>query len=161
MWSSDWPINTLKQLDRECRKIIQEYGGLHVSESTKAMYLPTKEGGRGLKEVEMTYKVTKIKTANYIIHSQDPRIQLVKRFEERKATKGLKSVLKDAKKYTEELDVAFTYDETKTTLTSQDDRSRESKPQTDRRIPNANNKQPLQNRIQRTKVVWRTNYSTV
>ena len=119
MWSSDWPINTLKQLDRECRKIIQEYGGLHVSESTKAMYLPTKEGGRGLKEVEMKYKVTKIKTANYIIHSQDPRIQLVKRFEERKATKGLKSVLKDAKKYAEELDVAFTYDETKTTLTSQ------------------------------------------
>ena len=119
MWSSDWPINTLKQLDRECRKIIQEYGGLHVSESTKVMYLPTKEGGRGLKEVEMTYKVTKIKTANYIIHSQDPRIQLVKRFEERKATKGLKSVLKDAKKYAEELDVAFTYDETKTTLTSQ------------------------------------------
>ena len=79
MWSSDWPINTLKQLDRECRKIIQEYGGLHVSESTKAIYLPTKEGGRGLKKVEMTYKVTKIKTANYIIHSQDPRIQLVKR----------------------------------------------------------------------------------
>ena len=43
---------------------------MHVSESTKAMYLPTKDGGRGLKEVEMTYTVTKIKTANYIIHNQ-------------------------------------------------------------------------------------------
>ena len=66
----------------------------------------------------MTYKVTKIRRANYIIHCQDPRIQLVKRFEERNAVKGLKSVLKDAKKYAEELYLAVTYDETKTTLTS-------------------------------------------
>ena len=66
----------------------------------------------------MTYTVTKIKTANYIINRQDPWIQLVKGFEKRKAAKGLKSVLKDGKKYAEELDVAFTYDETKTTLTS-------------------------------------------
>ena len=82
------------------------------------MYLPTKDGGRGLKEVEMTYTVTKIKTANYIIHRHDPWIQLIKRFEKIKAAKGLKSVLEDGKKYAEELDVAFTYDETKRTLTS-------------------------------------------
>ncbi|KAK2547883.1 hypothetical protein P5673_032063 [Acropora cervicornis] len=37
----------------------------------------------------------------------------------RKAAKRLKSVLKDGKKYAEELDVAFTKDETKATLTSQ------------------------------------------
>jgi len=48
-----------------------------------------------MKEVEMTYKVTKIKTANYINRSKDPKIQLVRQFEERKINKGLKSVLKD------------------------------------------------------------------
>ena len=44
---------------------------------------------------------------------------IVERFEKRKAAKGVKSVLKDGKKCAEELDVAFTYDETKATLTSQ------------------------------------------
>ena len=40
-----------------------------------------------------------------------------------------------------------------------DDRSRESKAQTDRRIPKTNNKQPQQNKIQWPKVARRTNYS--
>ena len=114
-----------------------------VSESTEARYLRTKDGGKGLEEVEMTYKVTKIKTANYIIHSQDPTIQLVvKRFEERKAAKGLKSVLKDAKKYAKDLNVAFTNNATKTTLTSQGKTTgveRANSRQTDNgRIPNTN-----------------------
>ena len=80
-----------------------------------------------------------------------------------KATKGLKSVLKDAKKYAEELDVAFTYDETKTTLTSQRKTTEVEKasPKLIGEFLTPNNKQPLQNRIQRPKVVRRTNYSTV
>ena len=64
MWTADWLVNDLKQLDRETRKIIQENRALHTQESAKLMYLPTSMGGKGLKQVEMTYKTTKIKVAN-------------------------------------------------------------------------------------------------
>ena len=49
MWTADWLISDLKQLDRETRKILQESGALHTQESIKVMYLPTNMGGKGLK----------------------------------------------------------------------------------------------------------------
>ena len=43
----------------------------------------------------------------------------MRKFEERKVAKGLKSVLKDAQKYAEELNIACVYEETKTTMTNE------------------------------------------
>ena len=98
MWSSDWPINALKQLDRECRKIIQEYGGLHVSESTKAMYLPTKEGGRGLKEYVVNivfdflgnyYKDLMTQVHNHVILRNTDKQQISSKITSEKETRYL------------------------------------------------------------------------
>ena len=35
MWTAEWRLNDLRQLDRETREVIQEYGGMHSSGSTK------------------------------------------------------------------------------------------------------------------------------
>ena len=61
MWTAEWRLNDLRQLDRETRKVIQEYGGMHSSGSTKLLYLPTYQRGQGLTEIETIYKITKIK----------------------------------------------------------------------------------------------------
>ena len=96
---------------------MQDSGALHTQESIKLMYLPTNMGGKGLKQIETLYKLTKVKVANYIVRNQDQRIQLVRKFELKKTAKKLKSVLKDAQKYAEELNIRCQFDQTSTTMT--------------------------------------------
>ena len=54
------------------------------------------------------------------MRSEDPRLQLVRRFEEMKSAKGLKSDLKDATNYAKGLGITIAFDETKTELTNED-----------------------------------------
>ena len=84
MWSTDWCINNLKELDRLTRHVINECSGKHKYESTRLLYLPSEEGGKGLIEIESVYKNTKLKVANYINNSEDPHIKLFKSFQNEK-----------------------------------------------------------------------------
>ena len=59
------------------------------------------------------------------MRSEDPRLQLVRRFEEIKIAKGLKSVLKDAANYANDLGITIKFDKTKTLLTNEDQKTME------------------------------------
>ena len=59
MWSSDWPISSLQELDRNARKIICKFKGKHYHESNPLLYLPPERGGRGCQEITQLYKTTK------------------------------------------------------------------------------------------------------
>ena len=72
MWTQNWPIAELRQIDREVRKILVESGGKHPLGSTALLYLPRKKGGRGLKSVEQEYKLVKIKAALKVYKNLDP-----------------------------------------------------------------------------------------
>ena len=61
MWTQYWPLAELREIDRETRKLVSEYGGKHPLSSTAVFYLPRALGGRGMKSVEHEYKVIKIK----------------------------------------------------------------------------------------------------
>ena len=63
MWAQQWPVTGLKKLDREARYIVVENGGKHPSGSTAILYMSREKGGRGLRSMEVEYKVTKIKAA--------------------------------------------------------------------------------------------------
>ncbi|CAH3033923.1 unnamed protein product [Porites lobata] len=63
MWTTDWPINTLRDLDRLTRKIINECHGKHKHESTQLL--------KGLVEIEALYKHPKIRAAHYISASDN------------------------------------------------------------------------------------------
>ena len=65
------------------RKIIVENGGKHPGGSTALLYLPREQGGRGLRAVEMEYKVTKVKAAIRMYENQDPAMKMVREFDER------------------------------------------------------------------------------
>ncbi|XP_068738811.1 uncharacterized protein [Montipora capricornis] len=72
MWSSEWAIEDLQELDRKTRAVIAQNKGRHNSESNPTLYLSPDLGGRGLKELEIQHKVTKIKTAHHTTASKDP-----------------------------------------------------------------------------------------
>ena len=111
MWSSEWAIDDLQELDRKTRAIIAQNKGKHNSESNPILYLSPDLGGRCLKEIEIQYKVTKIKTAHYTTTSKDPHIEVVRTFQDVKEAKKSRSVIKDAKTYAQQLNVDVTFDE--------------------------------------------------
>ena len=105
MWTQTWPIANIQQLDREGRKIIVENGGNHPKGSTAILYMSRKLGGRGLKSVENEYKNTKIKAAVKLYCNADPMMAAVRSFEELAVQNRRHSIIKDATKYAEELDL--------------------------------------------------------
>ena len=104
MWTQTWPITNIQQLDREGRKIIVENGGNHPQVMSRKL------GGRGLKSMENEYKNTKIKAAVKLYCNADPMMAAVRSFEELAVKKGHHSIIKDAKKYAEELDLQLWLD---------------------------------------------------
>ena len=67
--------------------------------------MSSKLGGRGLKSVENEYKSTKIKAAVKLYCNAAPTMKAVRSFEELAVEYGSHSIIKDAKKYVEELDL--------------------------------------------------------
>ena len=110
-WSSKWAIEDLQELDRKTRAVIAQNKGKQNSESNPTLYLSPDLGGRGLKEIEIQYKVTKIKTARYTTTSKDSHIEVVRTFQDVKEAKKSRSVIKDAKTYAQQLNVDVTFDE--------------------------------------------------
>ena len=105
MWTQTWLIANIQQLDREGRKIIVENGGNHPKGSTAILYMSRKLGGRGLRSVENEYKNTKIEAAVKLYCNADPMMAAVRSFEELAVQNRRQSIIKDAKKYAEELDL--------------------------------------------------------
>ena len=90
MWAQSWPIVELQQLDRESRKIMKENCGYHAMETT------------GLRSVESTYKVIKVKTAITLYASEDPTMRFVREFEKMCERTGRRSLKRDAERYASE-----------------------------------------------------------
>ena len=82
-----------------------ENGGNHPKGSTAILYMSRKLGGRSLKSVENEYKNTKIKAAVKLYCNADPTMAAVRSLDELAVQNGRHSIIKDAKKYAEELDL--------------------------------------------------------
>ena len=81
MWTTDWPIDRLNEIDRRTRQVINDNGCKHRQESLPLFYFPTSKGGKGLTEIETLYKTTKIKLAHYITCGTDPNVELVRTYQ--------------------------------------------------------------------------------
>ena len=71
--------------------------------------MPRNYGGRGLLLVEIIYKETKLKSLAKIVTSRDPRIRLVREFENELYNKGRCSIFKDAITFANDLEVTVDY----------------------------------------------------
>ena len=52
----DWTVTELETIDRETRKMLQQYHAMHIQSDTTRLYLPRKNGGRGLINLTNLYK---------------------------------------------------------------------------------------------------------
>ena len=56
----DWNCTELTQLDRRTRKLMTMHNALHPKSNVDRLYIPRKEGGRGLQGVEEVVKMTNL-----------------------------------------------------------------------------------------------------
>ena len=61
----DWNCTKLTQPHRRTRKLMTMHNARHPKSNVDCLYIPRKEGGRGLEGVEETAKVTNLGLENY------------------------------------------------------------------------------------------------
>ena len=62
----DWKYSELKKLDSKTTKILAMHGILHPKSDVDRIYIARKEGGRGLIEIEIAYKVAIVGLNHYL-----------------------------------------------------------------------------------------------
>ena len=67
----DWRKDELKEIDRDTRKMMNMYRALHPRDSVARLYLPRKEGGRGLVAIEDCVQLAILGLENYVQDSKE------------------------------------------------------------------------------------------
>ena len=83
---------------------------MHHQESNANLYLQKSKGGRGFMEVELVYKLTKIKVAHFVSLAEDTRLNLVCMADKQNHAKKLPSITTTAYNYANELAIRITLD---------------------------------------------------
>ena len=96
----NWTAEDIKNLDRKTRKLLTKERMHHPKSDVDCMYLPSSLEGRGLIQIETTYKTTTIGVAIYLEKSDDPFLKLVNQHEESRKSYSIK---KYADKFKKEL----------------------------------------------------------
>ena len=66
----DWKISELKKLDTNTRKLLNMYKMLHPKADVERLYIPRKDGGRGLNDVETAFKTATMGLDHYLEHKE-------------------------------------------------------------------------------------------
>ena len=99
----NWSITDLQRMDRKTRKLLTCNRMLHPKSDVDRLYLPRGKGGRGLLQVEQSYRVATIGMCKYLECSNDWMIKMVLKHEQ---NKSLHSIVKESIKYTRQLDIS-------------------------------------------------------
>ena len=67
----NWKMEELMKLDRKTRKILKMAKMHHPKADVDRLYSPRKAGGRGLVQLEITYKTTTIDLNTYLNNKDD------------------------------------------------------------------------------------------
>ena len=74
----NWHQEELQKLDRKTRKLLPIHGQRHPKADVDRLYVPRKQGGRGLMQLEAAHAVEITKLAEYVDRKEDPLIQVVR-----------------------------------------------------------------------------------
>ena len=77
----NWNLNDIKRIDTKTRKMLTMGKMHHPKADVDRLYVPRAEGGRGLMQLELNYKITTIGLDSYLSQTQDPLLQMVKKHE--------------------------------------------------------------------------------
>jgi hypothetical protein len=76
--NNNWHQEETQKLDRETRKMLTTYRQHHRRADIDHLYVPRKEGGRGLMQVEGAYIAEILNLEEYVESKEDPLIQIVR-----------------------------------------------------------------------------------
>ena len=68
----------VQKLDRKTRKLLTIHGQHHPKADVDRLYVPRKQGRRGLMQVEAAHAVEITKLVEYVDRKEDPLIQVVR-----------------------------------------------------------------------------------
>jgi len=74
----NWHQEELQKLDQKTRKLLTIHGQHHPKADVDHLYVPRKQGGRGLMQSEAGHAVEITKLVEYIDRKEDPLIQVVR-----------------------------------------------------------------------------------
>ncbi len=92
----NWTIAEIKRMDAKMRKLLTCYWMHHPKADVDCLYVPRFKGGRGLVQLELSYKTTTIGLQRYLETTEDWMMVCVK---EHESSKRLYSVMKEANKF--------------------------------------------------------------
>ena len=98
----NWKLSDLKKLDVKTRKFLTMERMHHPKADVDRLYLPRSDGGRGLVQLELSFKTTTIGLDTYLSNTNDQLLSIVKSHDSKKK---LFSIKKDATKFKKELNV--------------------------------------------------------
>ena len=108
MWSEKFNLRVIREMDLSIRTILNKVKAKYMLQANSSLYIPRNKGGRGLKNLETTYKKTKVIAAMNLLTRNDPRMECVRKFEKKRVEKGRSSILTDAVRYAkEDFDIIF------------------------------------------------------
>ena len=96
----DWTITELKIIDRETRKMLQQYHAMHSQSDVTRLYLLRKNGGRGLINITNHYRNAIINFSSSILNSEEQFLKLTSNWQ---VTRGEKSIHQKAQRYFDEI----------------------------------------------------------
>jgi hypothetical protein len=68
----------MQKLDRRTRKMLTIHVQHHPKADVDRLYVPREDGGRGLMRIEGAYITEVIKLKEYVEHTEDPLMQIVR-----------------------------------------------------------------------------------
>ena len=98
----NWTLQELAKLDTKTRGCLTTYKMHHPKSDVDRRYLPITEGGRGLIQLELSYKLTTIGLNKYLQEMQDTILHF---FEDRDDRKSLYSINRQSVKFSRQLRV--------------------------------------------------------
>ena len=96
----NWTIADIDRLHRKTRKLLTIHRMHHPKADVHRIYLPRKEGGRGLIQILAAYKTSTIGLEVYLREKEDRFLKAVYKHEK---YKGIQSIVKAAERFTKEL----------------------------------------------------------
>ena len=74
----NWHQEELQKLDQKTTKLLNIYGQHHPKADVDRLYVPRKQGGSGLMQIEAAHAVEITKLADYVNRKEDPLVQAVR-----------------------------------------------------------------------------------
>ena len=74
----NWHQEELQKLDRKSRKLLTIHGQHYPKADLDRLYVPRKQGGRGLMQLEAAHAVEITKLVKYVDRKEDPLIQVAR-----------------------------------------------------------------------------------